>query len=59
MTIDEIAAGIRWHYEGGHNRLADYCEVTQGRDALEEGRKAAEAAGSRSASVWPTASMTS
>ena len=45
MTIDEIAAGIRWHYEGGHNRLADYCEVTQGRDALEEGRKATEAAG--------------
>ena len=45
MTIDEIAAGIRWHYEGGRNRLADYCEVTQGRGALEEGRKAAEAAG--------------
>lgn len=45
LTIDEIAAGIRWHYEGGRNRLADYCEVTQGRDALEEGRKAAEAAG--------------
>lgn len=45
MTIDEIAAGIRWHYEGGRNRLADYCEVTQGRDAIEEGRKAAEAAG--------------
>ena len=45
MTIDEIAAGIRWHYEGGRNRLADYCEVTQGRDALEEGRKAAEAVG--------------
>ena len=45
MTIDEIAAGIRWHYEGGRNRLADYCEVTQGRDALEEGRKTAEAAG--------------
>lgn len=43
MTIDEIAAGIRWHYEGGCNRLADYCEVTQGRDAIEEGRKAAEA----------------
>lgn len=38
-------AGIRWHYEGGRNRLADYCEVTQGRDSLEEGRKAAEAAG--------------
>lgn len=40
MTIDEITAGIRWHYEGGHNRLTDYCEVTQGRDALEEGRQA-------------------
>ena len=23
MTIDEIAAGIRWHYEGGCNRLAE------------------------------------
>lgn len=45
MTIDEIAAGIRWHYEGGRNRLADYCEVTKGWDALEEGRNAAEAAG--------------
>lgn len=41
----DFAAGIRWHYEGGRNRLADYCEVTQGRDALEEGRKATEAAG--------------
>ena len=27
MTIDEIAAGIRWHYEGGHNRLADLLEI--------------------------------
>lgn len=41
----DFAAEIRWHYEGGRNRLADYCEVTQGRDAIEEGRKAAEAAG--------------
>lgn len=23
MTIDEIAAGIRWHYEGGRNRLKE------------------------------------
>lgn len=45
MTIDEIAAGIRWHYEGGHNRLADYYEVEQGLNAIEEARKAAEAAG--------------
>ena len=41
MTIDEIAAGIRWHYEGGHNRLADYYEVEQGLNAIEEARKAA------------------
>ena len=45
MTIDEIAAGIRWHYEGGHNRLADYYEVEQGLNAIEEARKTAEAAG--------------
>ena len=45
MTIAELEAGILWHYEGGRNRLADYCEVMQGRDALEEGRKAAEATG--------------
>ena len=42
MTIDEIAAGIRWHYEGGHNRLADYYEVEQGLNAIEEARKTAE-----------------
>ena len=24
MTIDEIAAGIRWHYEGGRNRIRRY-----------------------------------
>ena len=45
VTIDEIAAGIRWHYEGGHNRLADYYEVEQGLNAIEEARKTAEAAG--------------
>lgn len=44
MTIDEIVAGIRWHYEGGHNRLADYRSHTRS-DAIEEGRKVAEAAG--------------
>ena len=59
MTIDEIAAGIRWHYEGSHNRLADYCEVTQGRDALEEAARLPKLPASRSASVWPTAAMTS
>lgn len=23
MTVDELAAGIRWHYENGYNRLND------------------------------------
>lgn len=41
----ESAEAKRIEAELGYNRLADYCEVTQGRDALEEGRKAAEAAG--------------
>lgn len=45
ITIDEIAAGIRWHYEGGRNRLADYSEVEQGLNAVKEARKTAEAAG--------------
>ena len=45
MTIDEIAAGIRWHYEGSNNRLADYSEVEQGLNAVAEARKTAEAAG--------------
>ena len=60
MTIDEISAGIRWHYEGGRNRLADYCEVTQGRDALEEGPQGCQKLpASRSVSVWPTEATTS
>ena len=24
LKVDQIAAGIRWHYENGYNRLADY-----------------------------------
>ena len=37
----------RWYNAGWHQTFATYylCEVTQGRDAIEEGRKAAEAAG--------------
>lgn len=59
MTIDEIAAGIRWHYEGGHNHLAD---IAKSRKAGTPSRRAArllKLPASRSASVWPTAAMTS
>lgn len=45
MTIDEIAAGIRWHYEGGHNRLANYEIVEQSTEDIDEARQKAEAAG--------------
>lgn len=31
MTVDEIAAGIRWNYASGHNRLADYYEIDNAR----------------------------
>lgn len=44
LKADPDAVIVNGYY-CGHNRLADYCEVTQGRDTLEEGRKAAEAAG--------------
>lgn len=33
MTIDDIAAGIRWHYERGTNSLADYEAAQRARDA--------------------------
>ena len=41
MTIDDIAAGIRWHYERGTNALADDDTLAQARAAIENGRKAA------------------
>lgn len=37
MTVDELALGIRWHYENGFNRVADS-------DALPEDEPEAEAA---------------
>lgn len=44
MTIDDIAAGIRWHYERGTNALADDDTLTQARADIEAARqKAAEA----------------
>ena len=45
MTIDDIAAGIRWHYERGTNALADDDTLVQARAAIEDGRKAAAEAG--------------
>lgn len=56
MTIDEIAAGIRWHYEGGRNRLADYCEVTCTSQLTqrkpEPGRSTATASGATFSRLW-------
>lgn len=45
MTIDDIAAGIRWHYERGTNALAEDDTLVQARAAIEDGRKAAAEAG--------------
>lgn len=36
MTIDQIAAGIRWHYENGYNRLTDRCDIEQAQASIEE-----------------------
>lgn len=45
MTIDEIAAGIRWHYERGTNALADDDTLTQARADIEAARQQAAEAG--------------
>ena len=26
MNLDELAAGVRWHYENGYNQLSDFLE---------------------------------
>lgn len=39
MTIDDIAAGIRWHYERGTNALADDDVLTQARADIEAARQ--------------------
>lgn len=59
MTIDEIAAGIRWHYEGGCNRSRS---IAKSRKAGTPSRRAArlpKLPASRSVSVWPTEATTS
>lgn len=45
MTIDDIAAGIRWHYERGTNALADDDILTRARAGVEEARQQASRAG--------------
>lgn len=45
MSADEIAAGIRWHYENGYNLLANDCTIQQAQESIEEARAEAEAAG--------------
>lgn len=45
MTIDDIAAGIRWHYERGTNALADDDALAQARADIETARQQADEAG--------------
>ena len=45
MTIDDIAAGIRWHYERGTNALADDDTLMQARADIESARQQAAEAG--------------
>lgn len=45
MTVAELAAGIRWHYENGYNRLANCDGIEQAQASIEGAREAAEAAG--------------
>lgn len=45
MTIDDIAAGIRWHYERGTNALADDDTLMQTRADIEAARQQAAEAG--------------
>lgn len=44
MTAEQIATGIRWHYENGYNRLADHAAVEQAQANVEEAHKTTEAA---------------
>ena len=45
MTIDDIAAGIRWHYERGTNALANDDTLMQARADIEAARQQAAEAG--------------
>ena len=48
MSIDELANGVRWHYENGFNSLAGFIEQHDGTippEQIEEARQIAHAAG--------------
>ena len=48
MTVDELTAGVRRHYENGYNSVADFIEAhddTLPPEVLEEARQAAHTAG--------------
>ena len=48
MNLDELAAGVRWHYENGYNQLSDFLEAHDDRlppEVIEEARADAHAAG--------------
>ena len=48
MNLDELTAGVRWHYENGYNLLSDFLEAHDDRippEVIEEARAAAHAAG--------------
>lgn len=44
-TVEQIAAGIRWHYENERNLLADRQGIEQAQESIEEARTVAKAAG--------------
>lgn len=45
MNVNQLAAGIRWHYENGYNKLGDYNSIQQAQKDIEEARAVAAAAG--------------
>ena len=48
MNLDELTAGVRWHYENGFNLLSDFLEAHDDRlppEVIEEARAVARAAG--------------
>ena len=48
MNLDELAAGVRWHYENGYNQFSNFLEAHDDRlppEVIEEARAAAHAAG--------------
>ena len=45
MTVEEIAKGIRWHYENGYNRLADCDRIGQSKTMTNESEQGNEKQG--------------